>query len=204
MTEALSLPCGLHHSGAHPCTPRPGPKPKGPGSFCPGEIAWEAAHSRLAPACHSPNGTFREATPSAALVLSAPKIGSLHTTESLAHSRCSINSCSMTEPETRWLQSSRPAQLSTWQRETRVSPSREEPCLPGRGQPARPRPCPGLPVQTPREQTPVLDGFPRQLCREDPERCLQARRQPGTLCGHTTCPQHSALAPCSVWTSYPP
>lgn len=41
-----------------------------------------------------------------------------------------------------------------------------------------------------------------QPAAADPERCFQARRRPGNLCGHTTCPQHSALASCSVWTSY--
>lgn len=35
------------------------------------------------------------------------------------------------------------------------------------------------------------------------ERCFQGRRRPANLCRHTTCPQHSALASRSVWTSYP-
>lgn len=68
VTEALSLPCGLHHprgASIHspfPSPPRPGPNLKGPASFCPGDTAWEAGPSCLVPR-HSPHGPFRKAPP---------------------------------------------------------------------------------------------------------------------------------------------
>lgn len=51
-----------------------------------------------------------------------------------------------------------------------------------------------------KREAPVRSYFPAS-CGRSTERGFQARRRPGNLCGHTTCPQHSALASCSVWTS---